>query len=169
MPGRPGTAGPIHGSVHGTGMTMNTRNAVIWATIAVVAIGLVVFVWSLGKPDAEVDLLNFAMPYEGDAELPAGAGLVWAAIEVEVCSNVRADDGVAVGDENWSLELQDDTRIPAGSRGVPGSQAPAGGALYMLSFEECFSDWIAFAVPEGAQPEAAIFTGPDGTKRFSLP
>jgi hypothetical protein len=150
------------------GMTMTTRKALIWATIAVVVIGLAVVVRSLVKPDVEVEVLNFAMPYGRDAEPPA-AGLVWAAIEVEVCSNVSADDGVAVGEENWLLELPDETRIPAGQRGVPGAQVPPGGILYMLSFEECVSDWVTFAVPEGAQPAAVIFTGPDGSKRFSLP
>jgi len=147
---------------------MITRNTVIWATLAVGVIGLVVVIWSLRKPDVEVEVLNFEMPYARRSEPPA-AGLVWAGIEVEVCSNVSADDGVAVGDENWMLELPDGTRIPAGQRGVPGSTAPPGGMQAMLSFEECFSGWVAFAVPDGVRPETAIFSGPGGSQRISLP
>ena len=150
------------------GTTMITRNRVIWATLAVGVIGLVAIVWSLGKSDVEVEVLNFEMPYERRPEPPA-AGLVWTGVEVEVCSNVRADDGVAVGDENWMLELPGGTRISPGQRGVPGSQAPASGMIAMLSFEECLSDWITFAVPEGVQPAAIIFTGPGGSQRISLP
>ena len=147
---------------------MITRNRLIWATIAIGVIGLVALLWSLRKPDVEVEVLSFEMPYTRKAEPPA-AGLVWTGIEVEVCSNVSADDGVAVGDENWVLELPDGTHIPPGQRGVPGSQVPPGGMIAMLSFEECLSDWITFAVPEGVQPAAIIFSGPGGSQRISLP
>lgn len=150
------------------GSTVITRNTLIWAALAAGLIGLVVLLWSLRQPDVKVEVLTFAMPYDRNAAPPA-AGFVWAGVEAEVCSNVSADDGVAVGNENWMLELPDGTQIPAGPRGVPGSTAPASGMIYMLSHEKCLVDWFTFAVPEGEQPDAVIFSGAGETKRISWP
>jgi hypothetical protein len=88
-----------------------------------------------------------------------------------MCSNVGADDGVAVGVANWILELPDGTRLAPAERKVPGvpGQVLAVGGVYMLSQDECAVGWIVFAVPAGVTPDAAIFTGADGRERFALP
>lgn len=64
-----------------------------------------------GKPDVDAKVLSFHMPAAPAAEPPIDSGQIWADLEVEMCSNVSADDGVAVGHQNWVLEMPDEPRI----------------------------------------------------------
>jgi hypothetical protein len=86
---------------------MNLRGLLLGALIAGAGLADV----GCGKPDVDAKVLSFHMPAAPAAELPNEPGQVWAALEVEMCSNVSADDGVAVGHQNWVLEMPDEPRI----------------------------------------------------------
>ena len=148
-----------------------SRYRVIICALAATIAGLAATGCQVGKPDAEADVLAFEMPIASDATPPAEEGYVWAALEIEVCSNVTADDGVAVERSNWTLELSDETRISPAEHGLIDTPGPEveGGGIYMLSYEECLTGWITYAVPEGSEPEAAIYSGAGESKRISLP
>ena len=124
-----------------------------------------------GKSDVDVDVFDFAMLVASDAEQPEDPEDVWAVLRVEMCSNVGADDGVAVSVENWVLELPDGSPVWSADRAVLGGPQPAleVRGLYMLSKDECAAGWIVFAVPERVTSEVAIFTYSGEPARVSLP
>jgi hypothetical protein len=86
---------------------VNLRVLLLGALIAGAALAVV----GCGKSDVDAKVLSFHMPAAPDDEPPKDPGQVWAALEVEMCSNVSADDGVAVGHQNWVLEMPDEPRI----------------------------------------------------------
>jgi hypothetical protein len=135
--------------------TVNARAIMLGALI----IGASLFGVACGKPDADVEILRFEMPAEPDAAPPQEPGYVWAALTASVCSNVSADDGVAVGAGNWALEMPDESRIPP---------AMDDGSVFMLSQDECTSIQILFSVPAGTRPDAVVFSGSSDSQRFSL-